>query len=231
MASSIAGSSTRTGDSSTPSKSASSSSRSDSATTEAICRTWLRISTPERAEELLGQRPGGDPRRRLAGARALEHVADVGEAVLVEAGKVGMARAGQMGLLHLGVDRPRVHPLLPVRVVAVGDEDRHRAAQRLAVPDPRADLDRVLLDLHAPAAAVAELAASHVAVDPLAVELEARGQALDDRDEPRAVRFPGCREAKSTHAVERIGRRSLRAGQVSRTGRTRSRGCARSGCP
>ena len=80
----------------------------------------------ERAEELLGQEPGGDPRSRLARARALEHVADVREAELVEAGQVGVARARQVRLLHLRVDRPRVHPLFPVRVVAVGDEDRHR---------------------------------------------------------------------------------------------------------
>jgi hypothetical protein len=55
------------------------------------------------------------------------------------------------------------------------------------VADARAHLDRVALDLHPPAPSVAELAAGHVAVDPLAVELEAGGQALDDRGQAGAV--------------------------------------------
>ena len=62
--------------------------------------------------------------------------------------------------------------------------------------DAGADLDRVALDLHAAAAPVAELAPGHVAVQRLAVQLEAGGQALDDRDQPRAVRLARCREAK-----------------------------------
>ena len=62
--------------------------------------------------------------------------------------------------------------------------------------DPGADLDRVALDLHPPAAAVAELAPRHVAVERLAVELEAGGQALDDRDQAGAVRFARGRETE-----------------------------------
>ena len=65
--------------------------------------------------------------------------------------------------------------------------------------NPGADLDRVALDLHPAAAAVAELAARHVAVEPLAVELEPRGQALDDRDEPGPVRLARGREAERSH--------------------------------
>ena len=67
--------------------------------------------------------------------------------------------------------------------------------------DPGADLDRVALDLHPPAAAVAELAAGHLAVDALAVELEPGRQALDDRDEPGAVRLAGGGEAKGGHGA------------------------------
>ena len=96
----------------------------------------------------------------------------------------------------VGLDRPRVHPLLPVRVVAVGDLERDRAAERAAVADAGGDLGGVALDLHAPAAAVAELAARHVAVDRLAVELEPRGQALDDAGEAGAVGLPGGDEAQ-----------------------------------
>jgi hypothetical protein len=78
------------------------------------------------------------------------------------------------------LDRPRVHPLLPVGVVAVGDLEGDRAAERAPVADAGGDLRGVLLDLHAAAAAVAELAPRHVAVDRREVELEARGQPLDD---------------------------------------------------
>ena len=150
----------------------------------------------EGAQELLGERAGGHPRRRLAGAGALEHVADVGVAVLEQPGEVGVAGPRRVDLLDLGVDRPRVHPLLPVGVVAVGDQDRDRAAERSPVAHAGADLDRVALDLHPPAAPVAELAARHLAVEALAVELEAGGQALDDRDQPGAVRLAGGCEAE-----------------------------------
>ena len=77
-------------------------------------------------------------------------------------------------------DRPGVHALLPVGVVAVGDLQRDGAAERAAVAHPARHLGSVLLDLHAPAAAVAELAAGEVGVDALGAQLEARGQPLDD---------------------------------------------------
>src|SRR5690606_18784827 len=81
-----------------------------------------------------------------------------------------------------------------------------------------ADLDRVALDLHAPPAAVAELAARHVAVEPLAVELEARGQALDDRHEPGPVRLPrGCEAER--HAAEKASRTRARPGTPRLAGR------------
>ena len=96
----------------------------------------------ERAQERLGERAGGDAGGGLARAGALEHVADVGEAVLLDAGEVGVAGPRQVDLLDLGLDRPGVHPLLPVRVVAVGDQQRDRAAERAPVADAGADLDR-----------------------------------------------------------------------------------------
>ena len=142
------------------------------------------------------ERAAGDARRGLARARALEHVAHVGEAELPDAGEVGVARAREMHLGHVGLDRPRVHPLLPVGVVAVGDLERDGPAERAAVADAGGDLGGVALDLHPPAAAVAELAARHVAVDRLAVELEPGGQALDDAGEAGAVALPGGDEAQ-----------------------------------
>ena len=56
--------------------------------------------------------------------------------------------------------------------------------------DAGRDLGGVLLDLHAPAAAVAELAPGHVAVDRLLIELEAGGQALDHAGQAGAVATP-----------------------------------------
>ena len=68
---------------------------------------------PERGEEAAGDRAGGDPRRGLAGARPLEHVADVVVAIFLGADEVGVAGSGQMDLVDLGLDRPGIHPLLP----------------------------------------------------------------------------------------------------------------------
>ena len=141
----------------------------------------------ERAQELLGEGAGGDPRRGLAGAGALEDIAHVAEAVLLQAGEVGVARPGQMRLLDLRVHGPGVHPHVPVRVVAVGDEESDGLPSVRPCRIPERTLDRVALDLHAAAAAVSKLPARHVAVERLAVELQARGQALDDRDEAGAV--------------------------------------------
>src|SRR5918995_2005908 len=152
---------------------------------------------PEGRQEPLGERARGNPRGGLARAGALQHVAHVGEAVLVQAGKVGVPRTGQMGLLDAvaALNGPRVHAHVPVGVVAVWDEHSDRAAEGAAVPEPRADLDGIALDLHAAAPAVAQLAPGHVAVECLAVELQARGQALDHGHESGAVRLPRCGEA------------------------------------
>ena len=51
---------------------------------------------------------------------------------------------------------------------------------------------------------MAELAARHVAVEPLAVELEARGHALDDRGQAGAVGFPGGDEVEARHERDRV---------------------------
>ena len=98
---------------------------------------------PDRGEELARQRARGDPGGGLAGARALEHVASVVEAVLLEARQVGVAGPRQVDLLDALAALPRPHPLDPVLVVAVGDQQRDRAAERAAVADARADLGGV----------------------------------------------------------------------------------------
>ena len=119
----------------------------------------------ERAQERLAQRPARDARGGLARGGPLEDVADVGLLVLLGAHQVGVAGARQVHLGDLLSDRPGAHALLPVGVVAVCDLQRDRAAERAAVADAAGDLGRVALDLHAPAAAVAELAARHVGVE------------------------------------------------------------------
>jgi hypothetical protein len=84
-------------------------------------------------------------------------------------------------------------------VVTVLDQERDRAAERPPVPDPAPDRRAIGLDLHAPAAPVAELAAREVTVDPVAVDRQPRREALDDGDEARPVGFSGCGEAQSGH--------------------------------
>jgi hypothetical protein len=59
------------------------------------------------------------------------------------------------------------------------------------VADAPRGLGRVALDLHAPASAVAELAAGHVAIEILGADLKARGQTLDDAGQAGAVRLAG----------------------------------------
>ena len=184
----------------------------------------------QRAQERLRQRAHGHPRGGLARAGALEHVAHVGEAVLLDAGQVGVPGARQVHLVHLAVHRPGVHPLLPVRVVAVGHQQGHRAAERAAVADPGGHLGAVLLDLHAPAAAVAELAPREVAVDVLGAQLEAGRQALENGHEPGPVRLAGCCEAERHRAPKatRKGRRCRSLVDWARSRRQRSaKGCSR----
>jgi hypothetical protein len=72
------------------------------------------------------------------------------------------------------------HHVLPVLVVLVADQERDRAAERAAVAHSREHLDRVLLDLHAAAAAVAALPSPQVGVDRLAVDGNACRKPLDD---------------------------------------------------
>ena len=61
-----------------------------------------------------------------------------------------------------------------------------------AVAQAALHLHPVALDLHAPAAAVAELAAREVGVDVVGREREPGRKPLDHREERRAVGLPGC---------------------------------------
>ena len=155
----------------------------------------------ELPQESLRERARRHPRRGFARAGPLEHVAHVGVAELEDPGEVGVARARQVHLLHLRIDRPGVHPLLPVGVVAVLDQERDRAAERAAVADAAADDRAVRLDLHPSPAAVPELPAGEVRVDVGRLELEARGQALEHGHQTGAVRLSGGGEPQP-HGVK-----------------------------
>ena len=97
-----------------------------------------------------------------------------------------MARARRRDLLARRLAEGR-HALAPVLEVAVDDLQRDGAADRLIEAHAREDIDLVLLDLHAAAAAVALLAARQVFIDGLEVQLEAGRQSLEDSRQARAV--------------------------------------------
>src|ERR1700728_38095 len=92
-----------------------------------------------------------------------------------------------MHLGHLGVDGPRRHALFPIGVVAILDLQGDRPAEREDMAHPGRHPRAVLLDLHAPAAAVAELTARHVAVEVLGRKLDTGRQALDEASETGTV--------------------------------------------
>ena len=86
------------------------------------------------------------------------------------------------------------HPLFPVFVVAVFNDEGDRAAHRAAEADAGDDAGLVLFDQHTAAAAVALLAAREVVVDARDIDLEAGGCAFDDGDEFGSVGFSGGEE-------------------------------------
>ena len=146
----------------------------------------------ERAQELLGDGAAGDARGGLAGAGALEDVAHVAEPVLLRADQVGVAGPRQVHLGRLGLDRPRDSSALPSwRSRGCGPGCAIGPPSVRPWRTPAGDVGAVGLDLHAAAAAMAELAAREVAVERLALELQAGWQALDDAGESGAVRLAG----------------------------------------
>jgi hypothetical protein len=151
-----------------------------------------------RRQERLRERARGYPHRRLPGARPLEHVPEVVGQVLEGAREIGVAgpRIAEDTAGRLGGGRLGRHHVAPVLEVPVADEERDGAAQRLPVADAGEDLDRVLLDLHAAAAAVAPLAAPEVRVDEGAVHGDARGKPFHDHGQGGPVRLAGGEEAE-----------------------------------
>src|SRR5207245_599614 len=119
----------------------------------------------ELAQEHFAQTTSSHPRGRFARAGTFEHVADVAQAVLDDAGQVGVTGAQSgYGWGRIG-DRFDIHLALPVRPVFVVDHHGDGSAHGHAVPHAGHDFDAVMLDLLSPAAAVALLPARQVDVD------------------------------------------------------------------
>ena len=164
----------------------------------------------EAAQQLARQAAGGDARRRLARAGALEHVADVVVAVLDGAGEVGVARAG-------AASRPPAStPLAPSGisrstyiVCCQLTQSRLRISRAIGAPVVRAvadageDLRAVAFDGHPPSAAVAALPPPELLVERVDVELEARRHAVDGDDERLAVRFAGGEKSEHVGILPR----------------------------
>ncbi len=144
-------------------------------------------------QQLLGDRASGDPGGRLAGARALQDVANISAAVLGDAREVCVARPrpgdrcpSRAAAFHrrlaldIGAD---AHRVLPVRPVAILDHHRDRPADRLARPHAREDVRAIRLDGHAPAPAVTALPPAEVACDGIEIEREPGRNAFENHDE------------------------------------------------
>ncbi len=92
---------------------------------------------PSRAEQGLGDRARGDPGRGLPGARPLEDVADIVEAVLSAPARSawpGRTRVTRLGVKPGGLDLHRPPPVLPV---AIAHHQGHRRAEGAAARAPR----------------------------------------------------------------------------------------------
>ena len=79
------------------------------------------------------------------------------------------------------------HDLIPIRPVLVLDHQSQRRSERQAVTHSAENLDPILLDLHARAAAISLLTAPQFMIDLIDVDGQTCGQTFDDRDERATV--------------------------------------------
>ena len=85
------------------------------------------------------------------------------------------------------------HYLGPMDKIVILDHQRDRRAERFAVPNPRQDLDRIGLDLHPPAAAIALLPPPELVIYCIDVNRQTCRKAFDNGDQSLTVRFAcGC---------------------------------------
>src|SRR5262249_42975769 len=129
--------------------------------------------------QLLGQRSGSDTDSRLASAGPLENATDRAE-ILDRSRQVAMPwpRSCQI-----------VEPL--ELVVLVDDLQSNRASQRCAVPDSRQHFNRVPLNPLSATSPISALPTSQVNIDRRRINLHARREPIDDRQQRLAVRLAG----------------------------------------
>ena len=184
-----------------------------------ICTTWEITSMPSARQERLAQRPDRDPRRRLAGARALEHVPHVVEPVLLTAGEIRVSRAWAreaVRRVRLALDAPS-GPGTSSSHSDVRDRDGDRAsracgrAARRPGSRTRSRLEPLAAAPPVPVTAPGEL----VARSRRTRHGHARGQALEDGDERLAVGFTGREQAQ--HAPIIGNRRTAPSGATEAT--------------
>jgi hypothetical protein len=153
--------------------------------------------TDELDAELGQERPGdgaqGHAGGGLTGARPLEDRPGLVEVVLLHPDEIGVPRAGacQRGAATTrgvaDLDRLGVHHLDPLGPLGVADPEGDRAAHGQPVTDAARDVQFVLFELHARAAAVTETSTGQIGLDRARRDGHPRGEPLEDGDELGAV--------------------------------------------
>ena len=152
----------------------------------------------ERREKLAANSADRNAHRRLACTRALEDVTRIPAVVLQHARQIGVSGA------HCRDPLPRrcaegIHAIRPVHKVAVHDLQGKRCADGLAKAQSREHEHAIRLDLHAPAASIAALAARKLGIELRTRELQPRRQTIDDCRQCRAVRFSPRDKSQLSH--------------------------------
>jgi hypothetical protein len=156
-------------------------------------------------QQCLGDGARCDARCGLASARAFEHVACVGEPVLLHPGEVGVAGAhlGERCLGGAGSGAHLLVPLVAAEPLAVLDLDRDRRAERSPVAYPTDQRELVGLESLPWPAAVAETPTTHLVLDLLDGDREPGRQSFHHDDQRLPVGF--ARREIPQHRVEVTG--------------------------
>jgi hypothetical protein len=144
-----------------------------------------------------------DAHRRLARARAFEHVAQIVVSVLDAADPIGMAGARNVNLTSgriVVLGRLDAHDLGPPHVILVLENERDRAADRDAAPHAPDDPHLVGLDVLPVPAPEAELPAPRLREQQLRTERQPARNPFDDPNQRRPVRLTRRQKPQSTHA-------------------------------
>src|SRR6185369_4501294 len=127
-------------------------------------------------EQLLCERATRDTRGGFSRRRPFEDVAQIANVILQAARKICMAgtRAFQTArLFGRNFARLRRHDVSPVGPIFVFDQECERRAEGETMSDAAQYLSVIALDLHAAAAAIAELAAAQLVIDQFLIDRHA----------------------------------------------------------